>query len=167
MDNVLLRTGTLVNQSGLMMCSRDTGNDISGPDWKTDEFRGIASRLDDQAFPGLFARHGWKSETLLFGLMSQHDTEKDLLAVMQHFIQRTKTLSEKERLYSPLTLINEHCGLNTLAEAHQFAWQPLQFLHAHAFPPWPEHIRENLDNSAWSFRFGGTELFVNIRCPGY
>ncbi|RPE03644.1 YqcI/YcgG family protein [Candidatus Pantoea deserta] len=167
MDDVLFKTGTIIRQADLMMLSRDADSHCLMHDWKTEGFRDIAFRLADREFPCLFARHAWKSETLLFGLISQQATEKDLLAVMQQFVHRTKTLPEEARLYSPLILIFERSGLHTLAEAQQFAWQQLQFLHDNDTHSWPEHIPENPQDSAWSFCFGGVELFVNISCPGH
>lgn len=62
-------------------------------------------------------------------------------------------------------MIFERSGLNTLAEAQQFAWQRLQFLHDCDTHAWPEHVPENPHDNAWSFCFGGVELFVNISCP--
>lgn len=95
MDDVLFKKGTIIKQADLMMLSRDAGSDSLMHDWKTEGFHEIASRLADREFPCLFARHAWKSETLLFGLISQQDTEKDLLAVMSNLFTGLKRCRKK------------------------------------------------------------------------
>ena len=76
----------------------------------------------------LFARHAWKSETLLFGLVSEENTTADLVALMQSLVARTHQLPEEERLYSPLLLIFQRRNLNSLEEAQRFGWQQLHLL---------------------------------------
>ncbi|MGL4859983.1 MAG: YqcI/YcgG family protein [Enterobacteriaceae bacterium] len=167
MEEMLIGRGTILRQSDLMMLLRDIEKVPSASCWQLDSFQDIACRMDDPQFPCLFGRHAWKSETLLFGFISQKNTTHDMIAVMDLFIQRTKCLPVEKRLYSPLILIFEQDGLSTLEKAHQFAWQQLQVLHDYDMHPWPEHIPISPDNSAWSFCFGGTELFINISCPGH
>ncbi|WP_233592523.1 YqcI/YcgG family protein [Erwinia psidii] len=150
-----------------MMLHRDTAHPAVRYGWKLDGFSDIAARLEERHFPCLFARHAWKSESLLFGFISQQQTTSEMLSVMDLFVRRTQSLPEEERLYSPLIVIFEQSEFSSLAQAHRFAWQQLQMLHDHDPHPWPEHIPGSPGDSAWSFCFGGTELFINISCPGH
>lgn len=143
MKNILLRNGIIIGQSDLMMLSRDIGKVCPAKEWQIDGFRDIAARLDDREFPCLFARHAWKSETLLFGLISEGNTDADILAVMKGFTERTQSVPEEERLYSPLLLIFERSGLDSLEKAQRFAWQQLQSLHDYDTYAWPAHIPDD------------------------
>lgn len=71
MEGSLLRNGAIIRQADLMMISSDAGAVCPVRDWLVDAFRDIAARLNDRDFSCLFARHAWKSETLLFGLVSE------------------------------------------------------------------------------------------------
>lgn len=167
MKNSLLRNGTIIGQSDLQMLNRDFEKVCPVNEWQIDGFRDIAARLEDKAFPCLFARHAWKSETLLFGLISEENRAADMVAIMQRFTERTKKVPEEERLYSPLLLIFERAGLDSLEEAQRFAWQQLQCLHDVDTHAWPAHIPDDPGESAWSFCFAGIELFFNVSCPGH
>lgn len=167
MEGTLLRNGAIIRQSDLMMISSDAGDICPVRDWPVDAFRDIAAKLNDRDFPCLFARHAWKSETLLFGLVSEENTTADLVALMQSLVARTHQLPEEERLYSPLLLIFQRRNLNSLEEAQRFGWQQLQSLHDHDTRDWPSHIPLSPEDSAWSFCFGGTEFFFNVSCPGH
>ncbi|OSN11426.1 hypothetical protein AU512_02855 [Lonsdalea iberica] len=167
MKKTSLRSGTIIGQSDLMRLSRDTGKVCPIKEWQIDGFRDIAARLNDRAFPCLFARHAWKSKTLLFGLISEGNTANDMLTVMRRFTERTQKVPEEERLYSPLVLIFERAGLDSLEEAQRFAWQQLQSLHDYDTHAWPEHIPDDPGETAWSFCFAGIELFFNVSCPGH
>ena len=120
MEGALLRNGAIIRQSDLMMISSDAGDVCPVRDWPVDAFRDIAAKLNDRDFPCLFARHAWKSETLLFGLVSEENTTADLVALMQSLVARTHQLPEEERLYSPLLLIFQRRNLNSLEEAQRF-----------------------------------------------
>lgn len=167
MEGTLLWDETIFKQSDLMRISRDAGEVCPVRDWQTDGFRDVALRLEDKDFPCLFARHAWKSQTLLFGFVSVHNASANLVAIMQSFVQRTRRLPEEERLYSPLLLIFEQPGLDSLKEAQRFGWQQLQILHDSDPHDWPAHIPLNPQDSAWTFCFGGIEFFFNISCPGH
>ncbi|MFP1723534.1 YqcI/YcgG family protein [Lonsdalea quercina] len=167
MNNTLLRNGTIIGQSNLMRLSSNAGKVCPVQEWQIDGFRDIAARLNDRAFPCLFARHAWKSKTLLFGLISEGNTAADMLAVMQRFTERTQKAPVEERLYSPLVLIFERAGLDSLDEAQRFAWQQLQRLHDYDTHAWPDNIPDDPEESAWSFCFAGVELFFNVSGPAY
>lgn len=166
-EGTLLRNGAIIRQSDLMMISSDAGDVCPVRDWPVDAFRDIAARLNDKEFPCLFARHAWKSETLLFGLVSEDDTTADLVTVMQSLVTRTHQLPEEERLYSPLLLIFQRHDLNSLEEAQRFGWEQLQRLNDNDTQDWPSHIPHSPEDSAWSFCFGGTEFFFNVSSPGH
>lgn len=167
MEGTLLRNGAIIRQSDLIVISSDAGNVCLVRDWSVDAFRDILARLNDKEFPCLFARHAWKSETLLFGLVSEDNTTCDLMAVMQSLVKRMHQLPEEERLYSPLLVIFQRHDLNSVEEAQRFGWQQMQSLHDHDAQDWPSHIPQSPEDSAWSFCFGGTEFFFNISCPGH
>ncbi|MFC0140921.1 YqcI/YcgG family protein [Erwinia mallotivora] len=167
MEDRLLSNGAILRQTDLMMLHRVIVGARARKGWRLDGFSDIADKLEDRHFPCLFARHAWKSESLLFGFISRQQASSEMLSVMNLFIRRTQTLPEEQRLYSPLILIFEQNEFSSLDEAHRFAWQQLQMLHDHDARPWPEHIPTSPDESAWSFCFGGTELFINISCPGH
>lgn len=167
MEDTLLRNGAIIRQSDMAMISRDTEHVCPDRNGQIDGFRDVVARLSDRDFPCLFARHAWKSETLLFGLIGEENTTADLVAVMKSLTIRTRQLPEAERLYSPLLMIFERRGLNSFEAAQKFGWQQLQALHDHDTHDWPSHIPLNPDDSAWSFCFGGTEFFFNISCPGH
>lgn len=160
-------SGTILKQSDLIMLQKDITNSAMCNDWKLDGFSDIADILGGRHFPCFFARHAWKSESLLFGFISQQQTTNEMLSLMKLFVRRTQSLPEEERLYSPLIIIFEQSEFSSLEEAHRFAWQQLQILHDHDAHPWPAHIPGSPGDSAWSFCFGGTELFINISCPGH
>ncbi|AXF74907.1 YqcI/YcgG family protein [Erwinia tracheiphila] len=167
MGDRLFNNGAILRQSDLMMLRRDVTNGTLHHGWKLDGFSDIADRLEGRHFPCLFARHAWKSESLLFGFISQQQTTSEMLAIMDLFVWRTRNLPEEERLYSPLIVIFEQSEFSSLDQAHRFAWQQLQMLHDHDAVPWPAHIPNSPEDSAWSFCFGGVELFINISCPGH
>lgn len=167
MEGTLLRSGTIIRQSDLMMINNDTGDVCPARDWPIDAFRDVAARLSDKDFPCLFARHAWKSQTLLFGLVSEDNTTADLVSVMQSLVTRTHQLPEEDRLYSPLLLIFQHRNLESLEEAQRFGWQQLQCLHDNDTHNWPLHIPQSPEESAWSFCFGGIEFFFNVSSPGH
>lgn len=167
MEDTRLWDETIFKQSDLMMISQDAAEVCPVRDWRIDGFRDIALRLADRDFPCLFARHAWKSKTLLFGFVSVHNTRAEFLSLMQRFAQRTRRLPEEERLYSPLLLIFEHPELDSLEEAQRFGWQQLQMLHDSDLHDWPAHIPLDPEDSAWSFCFSGIEFFFNISCPGH
>ncbi|CCG87043.1 YqcI/YcgG family protein [Erwinia piriflorinigrans] len=167
MDNGLVSCGCILRQPDLDKPIAESDIASSAVGWQQDAFLDISNRLNDRHFPCLFARHAWKTESLLFSFIRSKATLTDMMNAMTAFIQRTQNTAEKDRLYSPLLMVFEQQGFSTLNEAHQFAWQRLQALHDHDIQPWPEHIPTSPDDSTWSFCFGGLELFINISCPGH
>lgn len=166
MEDTLLMNGSVIRQSDLSRISIDTGDACPVRDWPTDAFLDIAVWLSDKDFPCLFARHAWKSETLLFGLVSKDNGTADLVAVMQNLVTRPRHLPGEDRLYSPL-LIFEHRDLNSVERPQRFGWQQLQSLHDHDTYDRPSHIPQRHEDSAWSFGFGASELFFNVSFPGH
>nr|WP_240116335.1 YqcI/YcgG family protein [Erwinia endophytica] len=139
----------------------------SASDWRLEGFKDISDRLNDSDFPCLFGRHAWKINSLLFTFVSHQEMLHNMLESMRAFIDRTHNTRPEERLYSPLVMIFEPSDFESLDAAHLFAWQRLQEMHDGDLHSWPDAIPDSPDDSAWSFCFGGTELFINISCPGH
>lgn len=167
MINGLLNDGKIVRQPDLAMLLRDSTGTASVSDWRLDGFKEIAERLNDRHFPCLFARHAWKTESLHFTFVSQRNRKHNMLESMAAFISRVHNSQPEERLYSPMLMIFEQSCYESLEAAHHFAWQRLQDILDGDFQAWPEEVPTSPEESAWSFCFGGTELFINISCPGH
>lgn len=91
--------------------------------------------------------------------------EADIVNCMKRYVEFVEHTSIEDRLFSPLIVMFECQSCKTLRESHSLAWQALQYMHDNDPAPWPESIPRSPENGAWSFCFGGIELFVNISCP--
>lgn len=70
MGNAVFRCGTIIRQTDIIIHNKNVSDTCPATDWQADGFYDVISRLNDKEFPCLFARHAWKSKTLLFGFIS-------------------------------------------------------------------------------------------------
>lgn len=163
----MLSNGKVVIQSDLRNLTRDHISTYRVDDWRIEAFSNIISCLESQDFPCLFGRNALRKESLRFAFIGEHNSVNELTSVMTEFTKSIADTNITDRLYSPMLIIFKKADFQGLKEEHEFAWQRIQELHDNDTAPWPASVPSEVEDSAWSFCYGGVEFFINVSCPSH
>lgn len=136
-------------------------------EWAVKAFCEISNTISKKDFPCLFGKHAWKLRSILFAFIPKGDIILSITRAITELTDRTKSLPQEHRIYTPLLCVFEDTNLGSVEEEHDFAWRILQKIHNNDKMSWPEHIPLDPENSEWSFCFNDVELFINISFPGH
>lgn len=130
-------------------------------EWSRTAMAEIAERLQDPAFPCVFARRAWQGGTLRFAFCDDDPFSSAYAALTAYtaFVQSTPVMA---RLLHPLCIIFRNRQGWSGQDQHAQAWRLLDQLHRRDPAPWPDDVPADPEHPAWSFCFNGVQLFVNM-----
>lgn len=145
----------------------EDGNALFAP-WQRQAIDDFADRISDEAFPCLFGRKAWKTDTVRF-LFAEcgpgHDCSQALAGLLE-YTDFIREVDVSERLLAPLAIFIESSQLADVP-LHQLGWDILNWLHARDPAPWPYGVATAPDDPEWCFCFNGVQLFVNMSTPDH
>lgn len=157
---MLPESGVVISQSHISWGDNEV-------DWRTDSVESFSLALGDKSFPCVFGRAAHKRQSCLILFVSKSNMVQDITQGLIGYTDYVRTLSDEERVYSPLVVFFEDNDFESLEMEHDYAWGVLQTLHDNDPSAWPENVPEDPDHHLWSFCFNGMPLFVNMTCPGH
>lgn len=144
-----------------------SGEDARTPGWERDALAGFALQVGDDAFPCLFARKAWNSNTMRFAFIAGTGQEKidGFIETLSAYTDFVHSVPSEERLMTPLVTFFNAYPRGPAGTLHALGWDILNEAHRRDPAPWPGSVPLSPDHPDWCFCFNGVQLFVNMSSP--
>lgn len=132
---------------------------INTSSWQLKCLNNFKNILKDKNFPCVFAIKAVYNQTIKLLFV---ENACEIISGLIEYTQFIKNTPYNKRILCPLLVTFKDEHISSIKEAHDKAWNMLQFLHDNDPQEWPHHITMNMQDSGWTFCFNGVELFINI-----
>lgn len=132
--------------------------------WQHDAFLDFAKRIESKSspFPCHFGAAGFRKDELRYFFSERWD-DSSIADALDHYVRNSRSFGQNT---SFVVMIKTE-GVSSIQEYHLLFWRVLEGINKRDKLPWPAHIPDDHEDSAWEFCFADEALFVVCTTPAH